>query len=300
MLTFLKCPAYFEFRYLETQTEEPKAVNLFLGSAVHKIAEMAYEQKIKTGNLPPVDEMLAAHEELWRNASDEVAEQFTGDLKNSEILSAKMVRTYLTERAPLIDPLEVESEWYYEPPGKDYYIHGIIDILAAYKPPVAITLETDDKIFQEADLLHIFKNEQGNPIIKTATDEGIIHHKLTDSIRYRRVHDIKTVGRTPGREPVGQGYQISPDYEFQLAWYAAMLTEGKHGIAVCLDYITKTATPKCLEAATVISKTRCGNLVNTIELIHQAIGTGLFYPNRMSKFCSLSCDFCGKCHQKHG
>jgi hypothetical protein len=300
MLTFLKCPAYFEFRYLETQVEEPKAVNLFLGSAVHKIAEMAYEQKIATGKLPPVDEMLAAHDEIWKTAADEVAEQFTGDLKTSELLSRKMVKTYLTDRAPFVDPIEVESEWYYEPPGKEYYIHGIVDILAAYKPPAPITLTVGKKTLQEADLLQIFKNEPDNPVIQTATDEGIIHHQQTDTIRLRRVHDIKTVGRTPSMEPVGQGYSISPDYEFQLAWYASMLTEGKHGLAVCLDYITKTATPKCLEAASTISKHRCGALMKTIDLIHAAVGTGLFYPNRMSKFCGQGCDFWDKCHQKHG
>jgi len=271
-----------------------------MGSAVHKICEMAYECKIKTGKLPPVEEMLAAHDELWKTAADEVAEQFVGDLKTSELLSRKMVKTYLTDRAPLVDPIEVEVEYYYEPPKKEYYIHGIVDILAAFKPPTPITLVDGKKTLQESDLLQIFKNEPDNPIIQTATDEGIIYYQPTDSIRLRRVHDIKTVGRTPSMEPVGQGYSISPDYEFQLAFYAAMLTEGKHGIAVCLDYITKTATPKCLEAATTISKPRCNALMKTIDLIHSAIGTGLFYPNRTSKFCGTGCEHWVHCHDKHG
>ena len=300
MLTFLKCPAYFEFRYLETQTEEPKAVNLFLGSAVHKICEMAYEEKIKSGKLPPVELMLAAHEEIWKHASDEVAEQFTGDLAKFEMLSRKMIQTYLTDRAPYVDPIEVESEWYYEPPDKEYYIHGIIDIIAAVKSTKPIILKAGNKELAEKDLLHVFKQEPDNPLVKTAADKGIIYYKPTDSVRLRRVHDIKTVGRTPSRVPIGDGYSISPDYEFQLAWYGLMLTEGKHGIDVCLDYITKTAAPKCLEAADNVSKARCNSLLKTIDLIHTAVGTGIFYPNRMSKFCGHGCDFWQKCHEKHG
>ncbi len=302
MLTYMKCGAFYEFRYLSPQVEEMKPVNLFLGSVVHKIAEMAYEHKIQTGVLPHIDDLLAAHEEIWRDAGEEVVEDEVGDLLKSQQMSRKMLQVYLKDRAPNVDPIETEAEWYLEFPHKDFYIHGIIDLVAAYKPLAPITFtDTKGTAYDDKSLHHILTTEADSPLANEINESGFVYHGHSDEVRVKRIHDIKTIARTPAMDLMKPGnYQMSPDYEFQLAFYATMITEGRHDLSVCLDYITKQATPKVMEASSLIEAKRVPLMLNTIDLIHRSAETKLFYPNRASKFCGSNCEFWDACHEKHG
>ena len=105
--TFLDCSAKWWFRY-GLRLPEPKTSSLTLGTAVHEALAENFRQKIETKEDLPVAGVLAVfRDRLDQELTDiDLAEdEDTADLKACGEL---LVRTYMDQAAPVVEPAAVE------------------------------------------------------------------------------------------------------------------------------------------------------------------------------------------------
>lgn len=65
--SFQKCPAQFQFRYINRIYKKDEGVEAFMGKRVHETLEYLYNQKL-TGVILSFDELLKYHFSLWENS----------------------------------------------------------------------------------------------------------------------------------------------------------------------------------------------------------------------------------------
>ena len=65
--SFQKCPAQFQFRYINKIYKKDEGVEAFMGKRVHETLEYLYNQKL-SGIILSFDELLKHHFKLWENS----------------------------------------------------------------------------------------------------------------------------------------------------------------------------------------------------------------------------------------
>jgi putative RecB family exonuclease len=124
---FLRCPAQYQFRYIDGLILPPKAAFL-RGRAVHKGQEVNYRQKIETKqDLPVADVLDAVSTEFDVQAPETewAPDENPGKVKDETISLAGL---YHQEIAPTVQPAFVEEEVFVEI-GPDLNLKGFIDVV---------------------------------------------------------------------------------------------------------------------------------------------------------------------------
>ena len=103
--------------------------------------------------------------------------------------------------------------------------------------------------------------------------------------------DIKTAARRPSC--------VSADYAFQLATYR-QITPGASG-QVRIDSLIKTITPQIVQQSYIVGEADLRNTRILFPLVQEAMGSGMYCPNRQSLLCSQKhCGFWKHCEQEFG
>jgi RecB family exonuclease len=127
MRTATECPTRWVFKYVE-RLPDPRTSNLALGSAVHAPILRSMAQKIRTEIDLPVSEVLEHYNDDFAAEFDGV--EFRDDEKPGEIraMGAALVELYMTEAAPQVQPMAVETNISGQIGGVD--VIGTIDLIA--------------------------------------------------------------------------------------------------------------------------------------------------------------------------
>jgi len=103
--------------------------------------------------------------------------------------------------------------------------------------------------------------------------------------------DFKTASRRPS--------WVSPDYAFQLATYR-QITPGASG-EVRIDSLVKTATPQLVQQRYTVSNADLRATQVLFPMVQEAMGSGMYCPNRQSMLCSQKhCPFWKHCEEEFG
>jgi len=106
-----------------------------------------------------------------------------------------------------------------------------------------------------------------------------------------RLIDIKTAARRPS--------WVSPDYAFQLATYR-QITPGASGKAR-IDSLVKTVPPQIVQQSYTIGESDLRATQVLFPMVRQAMGSGMYCPNRQSLLCSQKyCTFWRHCQEEFG
>jgi CRISPR/Cas system-associated exonuclease Cas4 (RecB family) len=107
--TFLDCSAKWWFRY-GLRLPEPKTSSLALGSAVHETLAENFRQKIDTREDLDIFGLAALFRQSWARQKEEAVFDPDEDADQLWLLGEQIVRKYVEEAAPSIDPAGVEFE----------------------------------------------------------------------------------------------------------------------------------------------------------------------------------------------
>jgi hypothetical protein len=107
--TFLDCSAKWWCRY-GLRLPEPKTSTMALGSALHEALADNFRQKIETRENLDVCGVTALFRQSWSRQIEETALQPEEDLRQLRFVGEQLVRKYMEEAAPSIDPAGVEFE----------------------------------------------------------------------------------------------------------------------------------------------------------------------------------------------
>lgn len=123
---FMDCPTRWWYKY-GLNLPEPKNSNLSLGIAVHAAIETNFRQKLTSLCDLPDAETTAAFHESWDALGDET--EFREDESPAELAGTgeQLVRKYMQEAAPAIQPAAVELEVYGVIGGVP--VQGRVDVL---------------------------------------------------------------------------------------------------------------------------------------------------------------------------
>jgi hypothetical protein len=103
--------------------------------------------------------------------------------------------------------------------------------------------------------------------------------------------DFKTASRRPS--------SVSPDYAFQLATYR-QITPGASG-AVRIDSLVKTQTVQVIQQGYTVGESDIRATQVLYPMAQQAMGSGIYCPNRQSMLCShRHCSFAKECEEEFG
>ena len=106
-----------------------------------------------------------------------------------------------------------------------------------------------------------------------------------------RLIDIKTASRRPS--------YVSADYAFQLATYR-QITPGASG-EVRVDSLVKTQTPQIVQQSYTVGEADLRATQVLFPLVHDAMASGIYCPNRQSLLCSQRhCSFWKSCEREFG
>ena len=64
--SFIKCPASYQFRYIDRIYKKDEGIEAFMGKRVHETIEYVYNQK-KLGSQLSYDNIMKYHHTLWEN-----------------------------------------------------------------------------------------------------------------------------------------------------------------------------------------------------------------------------------------
>lgn len=129
---FLECPEKWRQRYI-VRKKEPVGFWLFRGSVNHRSVDWALKEKMTTGVLPGIGDVLEAFDSVW---SDELERQggedailwddATPDSVKDE--TARLVGVYHMQVSPTLNPIALEQKFVLETPGIPIPTIGYIDI----------------------------------------------------------------------------------------------------------------------------------------------------------------------------
>jgi len=124
---YLRCPMQFYFRYI-LGLKIPTAAMLILGRAYHKALEVNFKQKIKTFKDMPVQDLQDIYRTDFTYRKDNEDIEWKEEKPEQMIdVGTKLVELYRNEKAPLIQPIEVEK--WITIPVKNIPIKGRIDLI---------------------------------------------------------------------------------------------------------------------------------------------------------------------------
>ncbi|MCW5978459.1 MAG: PD-(D/E)XK nuclease family protein [Bryobacteraceae bacterium] len=126
--TFLDCSAKWWFRY-GLHLPEPKTSSLSLGSALHRALEVNSREKLATGEDLETSGVVALFRDAWLDQVPETEFRGDEDPKALGRIGEELVRKYMDEAAPLVQPAAVELEVAGEIGGVQ--VCGRVDLLDA-------------------------------------------------------------------------------------------------------------------------------------------------------------------------
>ena len=209
---WLRCPRQWEYRYVKGLKIPPSGA-LVEGRCYHKSLEENFLHKIESYEDLPVDECLDAFSTEWSKAlSEEESIDWEGknprDIKNE---GHKLVRKYITDQAPYVQPLEVE-EWYIsEISGVKFVARlDLIDCTG-----VVIDHKTSNKLYSQAD---VDRDMQASAAAFSLDRPIIFHNHVAVKFANPRIQVVKTV-------------RTREDIEWWLDAASAIVAQMKSGIA---------------------------------------------------------------------
>src|SRR3990167_10210215 len=106
--TYLRCPKLYEFKYVLWLKEPPKPALAF-GSALHKGLAWAFQEKIKTGNHPPLNALI---EKTWDAIDMHIGKipNFADNVQKMKENASKLLSEYDAIRTALT-PVSVERDF---------------------------------------------------------------------------------------------------------------------------------------------------------------------------------------------
>jgi putative RecB family exonuclease len=124
--TFLSCPAKWYFRHALGLVELPTGA-LALGSAFHSVLAANFRQKIETKQDLPAHELEGSFREAFAMAAEDA--EFREDEEPAALIETgrALVRRYMADAAPLIQPKAVELP--VEGIIAGVRVQGIVDLL---------------------------------------------------------------------------------------------------------------------------------------------------------------------------
>ena len=110
---FLGCPFQWYQAAIRGNFQRPAAAAVS-GTSLHKGAEVGYQDKIKTGELPPLSYLTDAVVEEWQrlNKEQDLVYENGEDYNSYESSLVKGMKAYYDNLMPVTDPIDVER--YYE------------------------------------------------------------------------------------------------------------------------------------------------------------------------------------------
>lgn len=239
---FTKCPMQFKFRYVDGLKRAPAGVQMTIGSAVHKGAEVTFKHKMKFNELlTPEDQNDATRDALidaWDGDEEKdidpveltAEEKAIGKAKTKDKaidIAVALSDLHAKELAPTIMPYTVEEKFRLEIDGAKYDLLGYLDVTE--------------------------------------------RHDLGDG-EVLKLRDLKTKGKSPSKGEADETLQFS-------IYALAMFTmHGKLPDAIVMDCLVKTKTPKLVQQHTTRTKPQMIQLLQRIRITLEAIETGVFPP----------------------
>lgn len=111
---YLRCGMQYKFRYVD-ELIRPPGVALVEGSAMHKALEVGLREKMTSGKVAPLDVMLDAWQDTWKEKKKEVVDW--GESSNEtertvETRAQALVGKYHAEHLPQRNPAGVEQRFW--------------------------------------------------------------------------------------------------------------------------------------------------------------------------------------------
>lgn len=142
--TFLKCGKQWEFRYVMGLKTAPRAA-LTLGKSVDRGVTANLIEKIKTGNLLPLEAVLDAYSSEFDRSKPET-EWGEDDAGQQKDMGVKLVTLHHEQIAPKIEPAAVQENFEIET-DQGYSLTGTLDVLE--KNLTVVDTKTSKKAYSE-------------------------------------------------------------------------------------------------------------------------------------------------------
>lgn len=198
--TYQGCPLRYYFRYIVGLPEKTVSSSLVFGSAVHRAAELHFNE-LMAGNEPPsIDALVGEYDRHW-NESDPQAVQFgkDDDLESLGRLATKMFGAFQT--SPLATPagriIGVEEEL------RGNIVAGCPDLLGR----IDLIVETADAL-----LVTDLKTSRSRWSREQADDSAgqlLLYHELVRSFARRKRVRLQFAVLTKTKEPAVDLHEVS-------------------------------------------------------------------------------------------
>lgn len=255
LLTYLRCPLHYQFRYVEgIKPPPPSAVTI--GIAVHSALEVNFRQKIKSKKDLPIDTVLDAYSDAFESKKKETLwkkDESPADVKDEGI---NLVRAYHTGLDKKGEPMIFATL----NPATSKMIKKPVQPLSPQIQPIMV--EEPFEVRFDNDVGYIFIGR-----IDVVDDKN-------------QVRDIKTSARTPTQDQV--------DTDLQMSAYALgfRVLTGKTERGLLMDFIVKNRVPKIVSIETKRTREDIDRLLKILGHIANAVEKGIFY-------CSCNPIYCG-------
>lgn len=262
LLTYMKCPLHFYFRYVEgLRVPMPPAVTL--GKAVHSALETNFRQKIQSRKDLPINDVLDSfsdsfdavdEETLW--SEDESPEKVRGD-------GANLIRAYMTGLDWKGEPMTYRE---LNPETRKYERKRVEPLAPKIQP---LLVEEPFEVRFDNDVGYTFVGR-----MDLVDDKG-------------RIRDTKTTAKSPTQDMI--------DNDLQLTAYALgfRVKTGKIENGLMVDAIVKNSSPKLVSIETKRSREDIDRLMRILSQIANAVERGVFYCGCSNLYCGgpVSCQY---------
>lgn len=129
VLTYMRCPMQFYWRYIRGVVVPPKA-RMVEGTAVHHALEIGHRMHKKTGKPAPLDVFLDAHSDAWKSGKKKIEKWEDGETaKDIEGRAQIFLTEYHDEYVPKIRPVGIERRFWIVVGPSEIPVVGFIDLV---------------------------------------------------------------------------------------------------------------------------------------------------------------------------
>jgi len=128
VLTYMRCPMQYYWRYVKGITNPPMA-KMTEGRAMHKALEVGHKEQRRIDKSPPLDVFLDAYRDAWTEMKREIEDW--GDEDENGIMHRDrcLLSEYREVLVPKMNPEQIESR-FWSPFGKaDIPVVGFVDLI---------------------------------------------------------------------------------------------------------------------------------------------------------------------------
>ncbi len=257
LLTYLKCPLHYYFRYIEGLKIPPRSA-MILGTSVHAALEHNFKQKIESKKDLKVNDLLDVYSTSFDLAKPETLwekDENPSEIKDSGI---DLVRAYHTGKDKKGEPMIFRE---FNPSTRKYEKRIIKPLSPTIQP---IMVEEPFEVKFENDVDYIFVGRMD----------------LVDD-KYR-IRDTKTSAKSPTQDQV--------DTDLQMTAYSLgfRVKTGRVEKSLVMDYLVKNHFPKLMSVETKRTDDDIQRLLKILAQISGAIDKGVFYCSCNPIFCNAN------------